>query len=205
MKIGHQLLESHAKPAKIILEIGPGSQPHWKWMKDLCFDKYIALDSQSQLEKIEASNFFNESKLVKLALENRDDLYEQYSNRIDRIILNHVFEHVEDPEGLLLWCTSLLTKNGEILIGLPCDPGLLWRLGQIVSMSSSIRKYGYQSKSEKDLMWSRQHINAIQRLLAIFRGYYSNPKILWFPSFLPSINLNLLCIIKLNRENFNSF
>jgi len=44
MKTGHRLLEHFSRPANIILEIGPGSQPQFKWIK-YEFDVYIVLDT----------------------------------------------------------------------------------------------------------------------------------------------------------------
>ena len=111
---------------------------------------------------------------------------------------------MEDPEGLILWCASLLSDSGDILIGLPCDPGIFWRLGQLLSMKSASKKYGYKNKAEKDLMWSRQHINAVQRLMAIFNAYFIRKRIIYFPTLIHSINLNLLCIIKLDKQDFNN-
>ena len=202
MKTGHRLLEIFSRPTNTVFEIGPGSQPHWKSIKQGNFKKYIVLDTKTQLDKLDQIGFPENCTLIKIPLEDKDSIIKLFINKVDRIYINHVFEHVDDPESLILWCASLLADNGDILIGLPCDPGLLWRLGQLISMNAATKKYGYRNKAEKDLMWSRNHINAIQRLRAIFNAYFLKSKTFYFPALIPSINLNLLCIIKLDKKDF---
>jgi phosphatidylethanolamine/phosphatidyl-N-methylethanolamine N-methyltransferase len=204
MDYGHKLLESSFKSGhpKIVLEVGPGSKPHIQWMNcETKIDKYILLDSADQLKHIKSS-FSDKCKVViKIPLNNKEKVL-SFEGRVDRVIANHVLEHLQDPEAFILEMTRLLSDNGVISIGLPCDPGILWRFGQIFSMKRATKIYGYSSKEEKDLMWSRQHINAIQRLLAIIRFYYKSQTISYFPLKVPSVNLNLLAIIHLKRSDF---
>jgi len=201
MRVGHRLLELDQKSCETVLEIGPGSQPHFQWMDCSNIKKYIVHDESFLLDMIEPFGHLPHDKIFKIPLSQKEKL-DQLAGKVDRIIINHVLEHIVDPEGFLLWCTALLDECGSISIGLPCDPGLLWRFGQIISMKRSIKIYGYKNRREKDLMWSREHINAIQRILAIIRFYYPKSRIRWYPLLLPIINLNLICAITLQRKNF---
>ena len=202
MNYGHKLLENYPSSNKIVLEVGPGSQPHFKWMNQEGIEKYIVLDSKEQLKKIKAPKNLN-NKLIKIPIQDKKMLL-KYKGKVDRIIANHVMEHVDDPESFLLDMTAMLKKDGVFSIGLPADPGFLWRLGQLISMKKAIKVYGYKSKEAKDLMWSREHVNAIQRLMAIIKYYFSDIKCSWFPAVIPFINLNLLVVIHLKRSNFRS-
>ena len=202
MDRGHKLMEKYHCSNKVILEIGPGSQPHIKWMNQKDIEKYIVLDTKEQLKKIKANKDFKD-KLVKIPIQNKQMLL-KYKGKIDRVIANHVMEHINDPESFLLDMTAMLKKDGVFSIGLPADPGLLWRFGQLISMKKAMKVYGYKSKEAKDLMWSREHVNAIQRLIAIIKYYFSDIKCSWFPAIIPFINLNLLVVIHLKRSNFRS-
>lgn len=44
----------------------------------------------------------------------------------DLIILNHVFEHMPDPENVLIKISSLLNPNGKCLIRIPTIPSYAW-------------------------------------------------------------------------------
>jgi len=202
MNYGHKLLENYPSSNKIVLEVGPGSQPHFKWMNQKNIEKYIVLDSKEQLQKITVTKDIKD-KLIKIPIQSKQML-NKYKGKIDRVIANHVMEHINDPESFLLDMTAMLKKDGVFSIGLPADPGLLWRFGQLISMKKAMKVYGYKSKEAKDLMWSREHVNAIQRLMAIIKYYFSDIKCSWFPAIIPFINLNLLVIIHLKRSNFRS-
>ena len=202
MNYGHKLLENYPSSNKIVLEVGPGSQPHFKWMNQEGIEKYIVLDSKEQLKKIKATKNLK-NKLIKIPIQDKKMLL-KYKGKVDRIIANHVMEHINDPECFLLGMTAMLKKDGVFSIGLPADPGFLWRLGQLISMKKAMKVYGYKSKEAKDLMWSREHVNAIQRLIAIIKYYFSDIKFSWFPAIIPFINLNLLVVIHLKRSNFRS-
>jgi 2-polyprenyl-3-methyl-5-hydroxy-6-metoxy-1,4-benzoquinol methylase len=203
MNYGHKLLENYPSSNKIVLEVGPGSQPHFKWMNQKNIEKYIVIDSKEQLQKIKITKDLK-NKLVKIPVQNKQMLH-KYKGKIDRVIANHVMEHIHDPESFLLDMTAMLKKDGVFSIGLPADPGLLWRFGQLISMKKAMKVYGYKSKEAKDLMWSREHVNAIQRLMAIIKYYFSDIKCSWFPAIIPFINLNLLVVIHLKRSNFRSY
>ena len=202
MNCGHKILENYPCSNKVILEVGPGSQPHFKWMNHKGIEKYIVLDSKEQLQKIKVTKDLK-NKLVKIPIQDKQMLL-KYKGKVDRVIANHVMEHINDPESFLLDMTAMLKKDGVFSIGLPADPGLLWRFGQLISMKKAMKVYGYKSKEAKDLMWSREHVNAIQRLMAIIKYYFSDIKCSWFPAIIPFINLNLLVVIHLKRSNFRS-
>ena len=46
MSYGHKLLENYPSSNKIVLEVGPGSQPQFNWMNQEGIEKYIVLDSK---------------------------------------------------------------------------------------------------------------------------------------------------------------
>lgn len=53
-----------------------------------------------------------------------DDLGQLGSGRFDVVFLNHVFEHVAEPQDLLSSCRQLLTRDGKLFIAVPNLAGL---------------------------------------------------------------------------------
>ena len=46
------------------------------------------------------------------------------------MIISHTLEHIHCPEAFINELLRVLKPNGVISIALPCDNGLLWRLGR---------------------------------------------------------------------------
>ena len=65
---------------------------------------------------------------------------------------------------------DLLQDNGRLDIAIPCDPGMLFRLGQLVGRKKAMKNYNMSYK-EIELMLSREHINSAQNLLKIIKFY----------------------------------
>ncbi|WP_415376876.1 class I SAM-dependent methyltransferase [Patiriisocius sp. Uisw_017] len=55
----------------------------------------------------------------------RKDIYE-VEGQFDLIMLNHVFEHLEDPAKILSKINDLLSPNGKCLIRIPIIPSFAW-------------------------------------------------------------------------------
>ena len=57
-----------------------------------------------------------------------NDLGQLALGHFDVVFLNHVFEHIAEPQGLLLSCRQLLAKDGKLFISVPNLAGLRARL-----------------------------------------------------------------------------
>lgn len=164
MRYCHRQLEEKIfnKKHKNILEIGAGSEPHFKYLKNQnC--KYTILEvlkdknSKSKSFKKFKYVFYNGKKIP------------FKKNTFDRIILSHTLEHIPFPEMFLLDAYSKLKKGGMISISLPTDPGAMWRLGRFYNKIFKIKKTLKISSLEYDYMNSIEHINSIFSLLNIIR------------------------------------
>ena len=59
----------------------------------------------------------------------------------DRVIISHCLEHILEPEKFTEEMVRVMKKGGVLSIALPCDPGLLWRLGRYyIKFISNIKK-----------------------------------------------------------------
>ena len=99
---------------------------------------------------------------------------------------------------------ELLSDDGIISISIPADPGLFWKIGQLISFNkfSKLNKCNY----EEFEMWNaRQHINSGQRITRIINYYFSKKKSYGFPGIYPFYNFNLFLFFQLKKSDFNYF
>ena len=183
------------------MEFGGAGKPHWNWMGKNELDKleeYILVDDKTYLKRIKIpKKLFKKVKLVDFKNLKKINFYK---NRVDRIIASHVLEHIPDPENTIIKWINLLNKNGSLCMALPCDPGLMFRAGQLLAMSKACKYYKI-NPLEKDLWHSREHINPLQRLLFIFNYYFKKRKVFWFPFVIPFININLFHFVEVNKND----
>ena len=111
------------------------------------------------------------------------------SNFFDRIILSHVLEQILEPEVFLKDMIKKLKKGGILSITLPCDPGVLWRVGKFFLKILSVKKILNISNVKYDYLIASEHINLIFNLKSIIKYKYS--KILLMKAIY-QLELNLL-------------
>lgn len=202
MRQNHKILSKGVAPKvnRKILEIGGAAKLHCSLVDLIGVEEYWVSDFREVFE--ERPNF--ESEVTKLSINNHifdeDTDYQQLhknGHRFSRIIISHVWEHVDDPEGSLLKWLDLLEDGGQLDIAIPCDPGWLWRLGQLVSMKKAGSLYKMTPK-EIDLDMARQHVNPCQNLMKIMK-YHSKPKIKFWPTFVPISDFNLFIFFRVTN------
>ena len=119
MKKCHLQLEEFKFENKIskVLEIGAGTEPHFKYIKHN-FDEYHILET-SEDERVK--NFENPKIKIKIYDGKKIPFDDNY---FDRIIISHCLEHIPFPEEFLFEMVSKL-KHGGILSIFACRPYLL--------------------------------------------------------------------------------
>ena len=103
----------------------------------------------------------NYSKLLELETQSKSlDLNLYYSdNKFDRLIAVHSL----DPISVLTELNRVVKNSGTISIGLPCNPGLLWRFGRHFGP----RKRGLNNGIEFDYQQEAERVNSIFKLFFI--------------------------------------
>ena len=203
MDINHRLLNLGV-PAECnanVLEIGGGSKFHLDWLDENSVGSYTVSEHRRVLEATPRHPASNDKLIFHFADE--DPAYERLTQKYSRIVASHVLEHIPDPEAAILKWSSMLENDGVISIAIPCDPGWAWRTIQLVT-SSKIKKVHGISARERDLIVSREHINAAQPLLRILRFYFDKLKVVWFPALVPVVDFNLVCFIQANRRDLRN-
>ena len=196
MKLCHQDLEKNLNFKNFnnnskILEIGAGSSPHLPYLKHN-FGKYHFLENSKFAIKFLRKKFYKDKKIELKYYDSKKIPYKK--NYFDRIIISHVLEHIPEPEIFLNKMMHVLKKNGTLSIALPCDPGLLWRLGRFFLKIFSVKKKLNISNLEYDYMIASEHINSIFNLISIIK--YKYKKNIISESYLP---------LKIKILDFNLF
>lgn len=183
----HKLIEAnfrHSDKFSKILEVGAGTGFHFDCVKH-SFDEYWMTDnSAAMLDQIKAR--MHDPRIRTSVEEGRALSFPD--NHFDRVIACHVLEHLYEPHlALREWC-RVLKPGGVLSIVLPCDPGLLWRIG---------RNFGPRRKAKKngldyDYVMAREHVNPINNLVAFLRYYFSDRDECWWPTRLPYSDINLI-------------
>lgn len=196
----HKLLElgfSKKIYNKHIIEIGGGAQPHIHYMDIKNISSYTIVDSIKYKKNI---------LLLKKKYKNIKFNFLDYRKKIKkknytRLIASHTFEHMNNFEKDFINLMKCLNRRSLISIALPCDPGILWRLLQLIYYYKQKKNYGWRSMREKDLSHARDHCTPVQNITKILNYYFFNIKKFYFPFLVPSINLNIFLILQLKLKN----
>lgn len=205
MRANHRIL-SRSLPQRgnqHILEIGGANRPHVTIVPLQGIASYTVSDTSNSLSRMPDTRLPRNAKLYYHRIDKDPDYAELTSDpakRYTRIIASHCLEHIQDPEEALLSWANLLTSDGVIDLSIPCDPGLFWRLGQLLGRPKS-RKTSNLTHDALDLLSSREHVNSANNLFKIIK-FYTGKSGLFFPSVLPIIGLNLFIFFRLKRRDF---
>lgn len=205
MKRNHKILSKNVpeKLNKKILEIGGGASPHFNHTKLIGVNEYWISDNENLLNEKNLNYNSKFSFKINYHKADSDPNYDEFFKKeikFSRIVASHVWEHLNYPEVKFLKWMSLLENYGRLDIAIPCDPGILFRLGQLIGRKKAIDNYNMSFK-EIELMLSREHINSAQNLMRIV-NYYTFTKPSYFPFRLHSINLNLFIFLKIYKSEF---
>jgi ubiquinone/menaquinone biosynthesis C-methylase UbiE len=173
-----------------VLEVGAGPGVHLEFVRH-GFDEYFITDlRQDMLDKAAEKYTVKYANQIIYKQENAGKL--SFSNdQFDRLIAIHVLEHLNAPHEVLAEWTRVLSPGGMMTIVLPCDPGLLWRIGRYFGPRRNAVKLGLE---EYDYWMAREHINSVSNLVNMIKYYFDRLEVTWYPAHLPSIDLNLFFI-----------
>ena len=191
----HQLMEVYNfKEVDKILEVGGGFEPHINYVKTKFNDYYsVDLDTVSGLKEYIKKNYnkikFSYYEGKKLDFPN---------NFFDRIVISHCLEHILEPEKFVNEMLRVLNKNGIISIALPCDPGILWRMGRFL-MKKTYLKRNKDEEYDHDYMIATEHVNSIFNLYVILNRKFKVVKKIFYPVNINIIDINLFYICQIQK------
>ena len=190
-----KLSPSYLRNKEKILEIGPGFEPHIKFVK-LKFNEYYCLEinTSEELREYYKNNFSD------IIFDNYDGKKLNFpDNTFDRIIISHTLEHIPDFENFINEMLRVLKKGSFISIASPCDNGFLWRLGRFFLKKTYHRAKGIK-EIDYDYIMAKEHINTIFQILSVLRKNYYIKKEIFLPFRLKIVDLNLIHICHILKE-----
>jgi ubiquinone/menaquinone biosynthesis C-methylase UbiE len=189
----HELLENtlpKGGPYNRILEVGAGTGHHLSYVKP-DFQQYVMTDGNDTMLEIASRKFSDQLLLKKLVLEKQNAIALSYpDNSFDRLIATHVLEHLPNPVNALKEWNRVVRPNGIISLVLPCDPGMLWRLGRHFGPRRNAKKQGIVY----DYLQAVEHVNSIFNLVVFIQYHFETVFELWYPTRLPIPDMNLFYV-----------
>jgi len=193
----HALLESGIPTKKDypkIIEVGSGTGNHLPFVRH-GYDSYLITDANQMMLDRARQKYAQYPHKEKLIFEIQDANNLKYAdNSFNRLIATHVLEHIPDPVSALKEWNRVVEPGGLISIVLPCDPGLLWRLGRNFGPRRNAKKAGI----EYDYLQAAEHVNSIYNLKVFIEYHFEVVYKAWYPLNipLPDINLFYICHLK---------
>lgn len=172
-----------------VLEVGAGTGMHLKFIRH-AYDEYWITDrSQPLMDKITLPDTAGARGKLHFAREDATQLTFADAS-FDRVIAAHVLEHLDQPHKVLREWARVLKPGGVLSLVLPCDPGMLWRMGRFAVARGKFIKAGLNY----DYWMAREHVNPINNLVSLIRYYFVDVREQWRPWRVPSMDLNLFYI-----------
>ena len=194
----HTLLESILPvdmPVGRILEVGAGSGHHYSYLEQP-ISQYVLTDGSEIMLDVARNRYQQEITLGKIVVEKQDATNLNYQNEsFDRLIATHVLEHIPNPVKVLREWDRVVKKGGILSIVLPCDPGLLWRLGRHLGPRRNAKKLGLPY----DYVQAADHVNSIFNLVVFIRYHFEVVSELWYPARVPLPDMNLFYVAHIRK------
>jgi phosphatidylethanolamine/phosphatidyl-N-methylethanolamine N-methyltransferase len=178
-----------------ILEVGGGEGFHVPYVRP-DFEKYTVLDIQERDLDLEASNLSKAGKLTQIVADACNLPFEDKA--FDRVIFMCVLHHLERIDLALSEARRVVKDKGCISIYLPCDPGLIYRFLRRIFTSRRSRNIGLNY----EVINAFEHRNHILSLVLIIKSLFGRDKVgvTWRPFPLRSWNINLFCIVVIQKD-----
>ncbi len=187
-KFNHEYAVKHApRDFQRTLEIGAGLGEHLSYerLSDAQRRNYVALDLRSNMVERIRERFPDVTAYVG-DCQSRLDFADGY---FDRILAIHVLEHLPNLPAAVREMHRLLDKErGVVSVVIPCEGGWAYSLARRVSAQRI-----FESRYHQPYRWfiEREHISVPEEILDELRPYFRIVHRTFFPTWLPSVSVNL--------------
>lgn len=184
---------------KIVLEIGASAGEHFSKLKNpQLHGRYVALDLAPGVTNPVLMKHLQDKFGVEFVEGDAENM--QFDDETFDVSSSLcVLAHVNDPEAVFSELRRVTKVGGKIVVGMPCDPGMLNRLIKYIVTYPAMRKSGIKNPR---LIYAREHRNGVGNLIAFAKNSFENDtlRIKFFPFGLKAWNLNLLAVIEVIRN-----
>ncbi len=202
----HKLIDAPLKRDyyKKVLELGSGDLVHLSQFRkrygiyevtDLRFDEQRIKELR---EKIITDHSTDNSNISFSRLDAQNgDIAE---NSQDLIIATCLLIHLNSPQIALRKWKKALRKNGEIVIYIPCDPGLFIRLARFLFTKPKQKRAGISNPS---LLYALEHVTSFEVLKQLLNYEFEEFQVevkYWPFRLIRSWNLNLFAVFHISTK-----
>jgi phosphatidylethanolamine/phosphatidyl-N-methylethanolamine N-methyltransferase len=157
-----------------VIELGATSGEHLRFVRHR-FERYTLVDIRDSEEARSAAKQHSEltGADVSFVVADATDLAAFADDSVDRLVSMCLLHHLDDPLTALKNWRRVVRPGGTLSIFLPCDPGVLWRLGRALTTFRSARRLGYSRREIRYISACdhRNHVASLSWMLdAVFDG-----------------------------------
>ncbi len=187
---GYKILKFINFQDKNVLEIGPGSLNHLKYMSGKP-KKFSLVDIDDEFliksrEKLDEYGIFSESHIIK----DRERLNINVDkNSVDIIITFYSLEHLYKLEENIIEYKKLLKPGGIIVGTVPCEGGLAWGLGRFLTSRRWLKR-NTNIDPDKIICW--EHPQFISNIKLVLDTNFKKEKNKFFPFMVRNGDINIL-------------
>lgn len=176
-----------------ILEVGAGGGQHARYVRHP-FDWLI----QCAIRPENIPSVADDPRIVKeLMMVDAQDL-PYIDNNYDRLIATCLLAHLSDPEKALEEWKRVVRPGGVISIYVPCEPGFLLRISQMMTTRRKQKRLGYNGR----LLHYREHRNHYPGMMTFIRQIYgSDATVTNYPFPFLGWNFNLWSVVQVESLN----
>lgn len=189
--LGHRYIASMGKAVcGKILDVGSGSGYHLKFEEISKRRTYICLDPEIVLlDKIAQKNVVK----IQAGCEN----IPLKPKSVDVIIASHILEHVTNLRKCVNELKRVLKDEGLLLVVLPCDPGVAWKIiNRITPSRKRLRKKGL----DYDIVMRYEHPNTFNKCIKELTREFKVEEEKYYPFLIKNHNFNFISCIKLVKR-----
>lgn len=187
MRASHRLVERPFRSKdnfSRVVEVGAGTGEHLPFVRHR-FNEYVLVDHDGEALEVARRKHGDRADLSFAAHGGVELPFE--TGTVDRLIATHVLEHIYQPHLALKEWARVLRPGGSMSILIPTDPGVAWRVARHLGP----RRNAIAQGIAYDYVMAREHVNSCVNLIALLRFYFDRRIEAWWPTLLPSVDINL--------------
>ena len=185
-----------------ILEVGAGDLEHYSNFR-LSYSEYWATDIRISQGYEVASNVSSEKNSILKVLHADAQNLNFSENHFNLLLATCLLIHLPFPERALKEWRRVTQDGGEIVIYVPCDPGVLIRISRILFV---LPKHLLNNSRNYKILCAKEHISSLHVLNALIKDTFKKDQITikrW-PFRLLGWNLNLAYVYHIKLRKFET-
>jgi SAM-dependent methyltransferase len=186
---GHRVIGRWAREYidKVVLEVGCGQGHHLRYA-DNAYRCYVGLDILPDRVRVAGERF-----AAAMALNGDAYSLPLRSHSVDCVLSIYNLEHLRQITRGLAEIRRVLKPNGELLVGLPAEGGLLYGLGRRLTSKRYVeRNYGI----DYDAIVHWEHWNSCQEVVAALKGQFAVSHTQYLPFGFPSVHSSIIVALR---------